>query len=202
MTDFDLDRLGDVWRQQPDPAEMERLRKSAGTVARRARIAQVTDIVAAITVAAVVIFLVASNPKPGTVAVGGAAILVLLFSNIRLRRVRQIELEQLTGGTEEMLDQSIARVEMTLRHHRTGMIGIVPAVLVGALVAYVAQGRQLFPTAQNLLFFRGSLMLLGIAVVAVGMIFSLRAIRRGRKELERLKTMREAYRRERESTRP
>ena len=93
MTDFDLDRLGDVWRQQPDPAEMERLQKSAAAVARRAQITQVTDIVAAIAVAAVVIFLVASNPKPGTMVIGSAAILILLFSNIRLRRVRRIELE-------------------------------------------------------------------------------------------------------------
>ena len=44
MSDFDLDRLGDVWRQQPDPAEMERLQKSAAAVARRARRAQVVDV--------------------------------------------------------------------------------------------------------------------------------------------------------------
>jgi len=202
MTDFDLDRLGDVWRQQPDPAEMERLQKSAAAVARRARLAQVTDVVVALAVAAVVIFLVASNPKPGTVVVGSAAILVLLFSNIRLRRVRRTELERLAGGTEEMIDQSIARVETTLRHHRAGMIAIVPCGLVGALVGYVAQGRETLPFAQNLLLFRGSLVLFGIMIVAGGMIFSWRAIRRGRKELERLKAMREAYRREQESTRP
>ena len=44
MTDFDLDRLGDVWRQQPDPAEMERLQRSAAAVSRRARWAQLVDI--------------------------------------------------------------------------------------------------------------------------------------------------------------
>ena len=37
MSDFDLDRLGDVWRQQPDPAEMERLQRTAAAVSRRAR---------------------------------------------------------------------------------------------------------------------------------------------------------------------
>jgi hypothetical protein len=153
-------------------------------------------------VAAVVIFLVASNPKPGTVVVGGAAILVLLFSNIRLRKVRRTELEQLAGGTEEMIEQSITRVETTLRHHRTGMIGIVPAVLVGVLVAYVTQGRALFPASGSWSLVRSSLALLGIAVIAGGMLFSSRAIRRGRKELERLEAMRDAYRRERESTAP
>src|SRR5689334_22990125 len=109
MTDFDLDRLGDVWRQQPDPAEMARLQKSAADVAQRARVTQVTDIVVALVVAAVVIFLVASNPKPGTIALGTAAILVLLGSNIRLRRLRQVELQTLAGSTEDMLDQSIQR---------------------------------------------------------------------------------------------
>ena len=48
MSDFDLDRLGDVWRQQPDPEEVARLQKSAAAVARRARLAQVIDIGAAV----------------------------------------------------------------------------------------------------------------------------------------------------------
>lgn len=199
MTDFDLDRLGDVWRQQPDPAEMQRLQKSAAAVARRARLAQVTDIVVALAVAGVVIFLVASNPKPGTVLVGSAAILVLLFSNIRLRKVRRLELQHLTGGTEEMLDQSIVRVETTLRHLRVSMISFPVAAVMGALVAYASQGRRILDAARDLPL-RSLLMPLGIVVVVGVVIFALRASRRSRKELERLKAMREAYRREREST--
>ena len=199
MNDFDLDRLGDVWRQQPDPAELERLQKSAAAVARRARLSQVTDIVVALAVAGVVIFLVASNQRPGTVLVGSAAILVLLFSNIRLRKVRRIELEHLTGGTEEMLDQSIARVETTLRHLRFSLVGFPLTVLVGALVAYASQGRRILDAAQNWPF-RSLLMPLGIVVVVGVMVFAARAARRGKKELGRLEAMREAYRREREST--
>jgi hypothetical protein len=199
MNDFDLDRLGDVWRQQPDPAEMERLQRSAAGVARRARINQVTDLIVALAVAAVVIFLVASNPKPGTIMMGAAAIVVLLFSNIRLRKIRRIELEHLTGGTEEMLDQSIARVETTLRHLRVSVIGFPVAAVAGALVAYGSLDRRIFDAAQGWPF-RGLLLSLGILVVVAVMVFALRAIRRGKKELERLETMREAYRREREST--
>jgi len=199
MSDFDLDRLGDVWRQQPDPAEMERLQKSAAAVARRAGIAQVTDIVVALAVAGVVIFLVASNPKPGTVLIGSAAILVLLFSNIRLRKVRRIELEQLTGGTEEMLDQSIARVETTLRHIRFSVIGFPVAAVLGALFGYASQGRRILDAAQDWPL-RSLLMPLGIVVIVGVMVFAVRAVRRGRKELERLVAMREAYRRERESS--
>jgi hypothetical protein len=199
MSDFDLDRLGDVWRQQPDPAEMQRLQKSAAAVARRARLAQVTDIVVAVAVAGVVIFLVASNPKPATFLMGAAAILVLLFSNIRLRKVRRIELEHLAGGTEEMLDQSIVRMETTLRHLRVSMIGFPVAAVVGALVAYAAQSRRIFEAAQDWPF-RALLAFLGFIVVVGVMVFAARAIRRGKKELERLEAMREAYRREREST--
>ena len=198
MSDFDLDRLGDVWRQQPDPAEMERLQKSAVAVARRARLAQVTDIVAAIVVAAAVIFLVASNPKAGTVLIGSAAILILLFSNMRLRRVRRIELEHLSGTTEEMLDQSINRIETTIRNHRFGLIGLGPALLVGLLVANGSQGRDLLPLPHDS-WQRGILMPLGILAVLVGAGFAIRTMRRGRHELERLRAMREAYRREGES---
>jgi len=197
MSDFDLDRLGDVWRQQPDPAEMERLQRSAAAVARRARITQVVDVVAAIAVAAVVIFLVASNPKPGTVLVGGAAILVLLYSNIRLRRVRRIELEQLSGGTEEMLDQSIGRVETTLRHLRVSIIAFPLMLLLGALVAYVTEGQRLIGAARDWPL-RGLLLPLGILIILGVIVFCIRSVGRGRKELERLRAMREAYRREHE----
>jgi uncharacterized membrane protein len=197
MTDFDLDRLGDVWRQQPDPEEMKRLQRTAATVARRARITQVTDIVVALAVAAVVIFLVASNPRPATMLMGTAAILVLLFSNIRLRKVRQIELGHLTGSTEEMLDQSINRVEATLRYLRVSLILFPLTVLVGALVAYAAQGRPVLDGAQDWPF-RNLLMPVGILVVIGVMVFCIRSIRRSRRELERLGAMRDAYRREQE----
>lgn len=199
MSDFDLDRLGDVWRQQPDPAEMERLRKSAAAVARRARLAQVIDIGVALAVSAVVIFLVASNPKTDTILIGTAAILVMLSSSRRLRRVRQIELKTLTGSTEDMLDQSIDRVETTLRYRRFSLIAVGPALVVGLLVAYLAQGRTLVALADWPLL-RIIWVAVAVVIVLAGMGLALRAVRRGKKELERLKAMREAYRREREST--
>jgi hypothetical protein len=199
MSDFDLDRLGDVWRQQPDPAEMARLQKSAETVARRARRAQVIDVGAAVIVAVVVIFLVASHPRPATMVMGAAAILVLLAGNIRLRRVRQIELKNLTGGTEELLDQSIIRVETTLRHHRFGLLGIIPAFVVGNLVAYAA-GRSPFAAMGGWSTLRLSWVALGVGLVAAGMVYSWRSMQRGKRELERLRAMREAYRHEHEST--
>jgi hypothetical protein len=200
MSDFDLDRLGDVWRQQPDPAELERLKKSAATVARRARRAQVVDIAAALLVSGLVIFLVAANPKPGTILMGAAAILVLLAGNIRLRRVRQIELRNLTGSTEEMLDQSINRAETTARYQRFVAMNIAPAAVIGALVAWASQGRQVVPALQSGSPLRILWVALGVAVLAGGIVYALRAMKRAKLELERLRAMREAYRREHDST--
>ncbi len=200
MSDFDLDRLGDVWRQQPDPAEMERLQKSAAAVAARARRAQVVDVAAALLVSGVVIFLVAANPKPGTFLMGAAVIVILLAGNIRLRRVREIELRNLTGSTEEMLDQSINRMETTARYQRFVALGIAPAAAMGALVAWAAQGRQLVPALQSGSPLRILWVVLGVAVLAGGIVYALRAMKRAKLELERLRAMREAYRRERDST--
>src|SRR5262245_53102612 len=101
MIEFDLDRLGDVWRERPDPAELERLQRTADRVRRRARWGQTIDIVSAVVVAIVVLLLVLSNPKIDTLLVGGAAILVLLGSQIRYRRLRQDELRSLTGSAEQ-----------------------------------------------------------------------------------------------------
>ena len=115
MSDFDLDRLGDVWRQQPDPAEMER-----AAAHRRSRCAAARALgrdhrhLRGAGRRGVVIFLVLQS-QAQTFVMGSAAILVLLGSNFRQRRLRQVELSSLTGTTEEMLDQSIARVETDAR---------------------------------------------------------------------------------------
>ena len=202
MTDFDLDRLGDVWRQEPDPAELERLRKSAAAVARRARLTQVIDIAAALIVSAVVIFLVASNPKADTLAIGAGAIMVLLASNLRLRKVRRVELRNMTGGTVEMLDQSIVRAETTMRHHRFGMVAILPAFAIGLVVAAAARGGQLLPAFRDDLKLGVAALGAGVALVVLTFLYSLRGLGRAKRELQRLKAMREAYRREHESTLP
>jgi len=200
MSDFDLDRLGDVWRQPPDEEEMARLQKSADTVARRARRALVVDVGAALIVSAVVIYLVASNPKLSTFLMGAAAIIFLLATNIRLRRVRQIELKNLTGSTEEMLDQAITRVETTVRHHRYGAIAIGPAFVIGTLLAYAAQRQSIFLSPQSGSTLRLFWVAAAIGLVAAGIVYSWRSMQRGKRELERLRTMREAYRHEHDST--
>ncbi len=198
MSDFDFDRLGDVWRKQPDPAEMERLQRTAAMVSRRARWAQLVDIGAAIAVSGVVLLLVSKNPTIGTFLVGAAAILLLLYSNLRQRRLRQVELRSLTGGTEEMLDQSIERVEATRKRNWFSAIVLAPGVAVGALFAsFVAPqgGEEYLPaifaeSGVRLLLWAGIFALLAAAFLLV------RSIRTAGRELGRLTTLRDAYRRE------
>jgi Mg2+/citrate symporter len=202
MTDLDLDRLGDVWRQQPDPAEMERLRRTAAAVSRRARLALVVDAGMAIALAGVVVLLVLSNPKVQTFVMGAAVILLLLGSNIRQRRLRRVELRSLSGGTEDMLDQSIERVETALKHNRVSILGMGPVLLIGIVFATTAEGRiaSLFPAVEDLAMFRTLWVGLAVVIIAGVVVFLTLAIKRGRRELERLRAMREAYRHERETT--
>ena len=205
MSDFDLDRLGDVWRRQPDPAEMERLRRTAAAVSRRARFAQILDLVAGVTISAVVILLVWTNPRFETFLMGAAAILVLLGSNIRLRKLRQVELRSLTGTTEDMLDQSIERVRTTLRHNRFTLIAMGPALIVGYLLASTADAERvnsLVRAMGDMTMFRVAWIGGTIVVVAAMFLVPIAAIRRQRSELERLTAMRETYRQERESSAP
>jgi hypothetical protein len=205
MSDFDLDRLGDVWRQQPDPAEMARLQRTAIAVARRARLAAIVDICAALAVAAVVIVLVLTNPKTETFVMGSAAILVLLGSNIRLRRLREVQLRELAGTTENMLDQSIARVETTLRHHRFTLFATPPLFLifwVGFATTAAPRPESMLASLRAIPWFRTTLLAGGFAALVGLVVFLLFAIRRGRRELERLRAMRETYRQERDSAAP
>jgi hypothetical protein len=202
MNDFDLDRLGDVWRQQPDPAELERLQRTAAAVARRARLSSIMDILAAIVVAVVVIVFVTSNPRTQTVMMGAAAILVLLGSNIRQRKLRQVELKGLTGTTEDMLDQSIERVETTVRHNRFTLYAMGPAIIIAFLFATIAIPRTgtLVSWFSEVPMARMLWSAAWVVVIAASVIFVGYSVKRGRRELERLLVMREAYRHERESS--
>lgn len=201
MNDFDLDRLGDVWRQQPDPGELEALRRSADYVRRRARWAQAVDIASALVVAGVILFLVLSNPQKDTLVVGSAAILVLLFGQQRQRRLRREELKGLTGSAEEMLVQSVVRAEATLRRTKFSLFTLPPALGLGIVLSYVvdtgAEGELLTrfssdPTISTLLK-----VLIGVLVIIAG-VYLVSSMRRHREELERLKGLSDAYRQERE----
>ena len=204
MTEIDFDRLGDVWRQQPDPAEMARLQRTAAEVAKRARFAHFVDIGAAVVVGGVVIVLVVSNPTTETLIMGSAALLVLLGSNIRQRKLRQVELRSLTGGTEEMLDQSIERVEATVKRTRFSLYALGPALLLGWIFMNAVTEepvRNLLDTFNapwvRYLWIGGFLGLLAAAA-----LYFAATLRSGRRELERLIAMRDAYREERESSSP
>jgi|SoiMethySBSTD1v2_1073268.scaffolds.fasta_scaffold260834_3 hypothetical protein len=204
MIDFDLDRLGDVWRQRPDPAELEHLKRSADAVRRRARWAQLIDIVAALVVAAVVLLLVLSNPKADTLLVGGAAILMLLGTQVRSRRLRQEELRSLTGSTEQMLDQSISRTQATLKRSRLHLLGFAPAIALGFLFAYVVDDRAAGGLRQLTSVPMARIaMVVGVALFVTAMtVYLIGTIRTTRRELERLIALREAYRGEQDSNMP
>jgi hypothetical protein len=180
MTDFDLDRLGDFMRHQKDPDEMDRGKMIEAGLERRSRVTQVTDILVALVVAAVVIFLVASNPKPGTIALGTAAILVLLGSNIRLRRLRQVELQTLAGSTEDMLDQSIQRLEATLRYRWFTLAAAGPALLIGMMMGAGSGGSNrlvaLFPRLGEIMKHRFLLEGMVAAIIVVVGLLTLRSI--------------------------
>ena len=196
MTDFDLEKLGEQWRQQPTSEELEGLKRSAETVRRRAFWGQVVDVGAALILAGVVLILVLANPQIDTALIGGAAILMLLVSQARQRRLRSVELRSLSGRTEEMLDQSIARAEATLKRVRFSLIGSPPAFLLGLLFASTAEigsGSTQFADVNRVAA------LVAVAVLAfltATFVHLLRLKRRSKRELERLTLLRDIYRRE------
>jgi membrane protein implicated in regulation of membrane protease activity len=161
----------------------------------------VVDIVSAIVVAGVVLLLVLSNPSLDTLVVGGGAILVLLYGQIRSRRFRQKELRSLTGSTEQMLDQSIERVRAGLSRARSTLILLPPAFLLGILVAYVAVPRSGGDLAERFAQpgVSTAIQIAAFLALAAAVVHILRTIRVARRELERLTALRDAYRQEGES---
>lgn len=202
MNELDLDRLGDLWRAQPDPKEMERLQRAAATAARRGRWGQLSDYLLTSLVSAGIIAVVASNPSLNTGLVGGGAILIMLISTIYQRRLRQTELKALTGSSEEMLDQSIERLTATRKRVAFGLLLAIPGVLIGLGFGAVVENDagELFDRWREN---REALKLFEAVVVGILVMFLVHlvvAARRSRTELARLKALREAYRREDEGT--
>ena len=201
MTDLDLEHLGDVWRQQPDPAELERLRRTAETVRRRARWSQAVDAVAALVVSGVVLLLVAGNPELDTMIVGGGAVLVLLAGHIRARRLRQEELRSLSGSAEQMLDQSVARLKAKIKRTRYQLLCLLPGFGIGIAIAYFADegaGQQIFNRLIANTREAGLLFVGGLVAVTVMFLYLLRNLRAERKELGRLTALRQSYEDERD----
>ena len=202
MTDFDLDRLGEVWRAQPDPAEMAALQRSAETVRRRARMSQVAEAAAALVVSGIVIALAISNPRVESLVIGTAGILLMLVSGMRQRQLRRLELKSLTGSTEEMLDQSIARVEATLKRNRLSLISFLPGLAIGISFAAAldGDGRGLdIGSRTDLPFIAPVTMAVSIAALAGLLYYLFQQRRDAKRELSRLQALREAYRQESEA---
>jgi hypothetical protein len=202
MNDLDLDRLGDLWRAEPDPKEMERLQRSATSAARRARWGQVSDNLLTALVSLGIIAVVASNPSLNSGLVGGGAILIMLISTIYQRRLRQTELRSLSGSSEEMLDQSIERLVATRKRVFFGLLFAIPGLLIGLGFGAVVEndaGELLERWREN----REALKLFEVVMVGLLVMFLVHlviAARRSRTELARLRALREAYRSEAEAT--
>lgn len=200
MSEIDLDRLGDVWRAQPDPAEVEQLRRSAEAVRRRARLGQIADFWLALLVSVVVLALIISNPTVATGMVGGAAILLMLYSTVRQRRLRRLEFATLSGSTEHMLDQSIARARATIRRARFNLLTTPLGLPLGiALGAALDRGQrsdiyQRMTSEPSIAALVAIALLVAAAAICAYLVHVLRTTRR---ELEMLTQMREAYEEER-----
>lgn len=199
MNEIDLDRLGDVWRAQPDPAEIERLRQAADVVQHRARWGQLADFWLAILISGVILALVIANPQLKTGLVGGFVILYLLYGTVRQRRLRAIEQQTLTGSTERMLDQSIEQAEAALKRSRINLILTAPGLLLGLGFAAVLD-RSDGPSPLEKLSSIPWVGMYAVPALVAALVFaslhSWRTIVRSRREIERLKSLRDAYRAE------
>jgi hypothetical protein len=196
MTEIDLDRLGDVWRAQPDPTEIKRLRLAAEAVQRRARWGQLADFWLAILVSGVVLVLIISNPTVATGLIGGAAILAMLFSTVRQRRLRALELATLSGSTEHMLDQSIARARATIRRARLNLwmtpLGIPLGIAFGSALDRGERSDIYQRLTSEPLIAAVVAVVLSIAAVAI-CVYLIRVRRGAMQEIERLTQLRQAY---------
>ncbi len=200
MTDFDLDRLGEMWRQDPEPAEVGRLRRTAASVRRRARLAQWADTIGAAIASTALITIAVLNRDPRTLAVAVAALGLILLSFVRNRKLREAEIKMLTGATEEMLDQSIERARATRKRMRFNLVAGPLAIPIFAfLLSTRGPAHGILATRFHVPpQFVWTATAVFLVVAAWMMIEYARGFMRSGTELEQLLPRREAYRGERD----
>jgi hypothetical protein len=198
VSDLDLERLGELWRGDPQPEAIEELRRAAAAAKRRGPVKTMLDYALAVVMAAAVLFIIAVDRQVDTAFVGAVALLMLIFGQLRQRRFRRLELESLSGDTSSMIDQSIERVEATFKHASQGLLLLPPAITLGIVLGFVSDDatRPFFsrlgdnPLSALLL---AAIMFIALPAMVVHLILTKR---RSRRELERLHALREAYRKE------
>jgi hypothetical protein len=120
----------------------------------------------------------------------------MLFSTVRQRRLRMIELATLSGSTEHMLDQSIERARATIRRARLNLLttplGLPLGIAFGAALDR-GQGSGMYQrlTSEPLITALVSMTLLVAAATIC--VYLIRVRRAARQELERLTQLRQAY---------
>lgn len=200
MSDIDLDRLGDLWRAEPDAEELRALRRAARKARIRGRVAAAFELALAGVMIVALIGVVLINPQPRTGLAASAVILLLLYSQTRQRRFRQIELKSLTGDTATIIDQSVERVEAKLKRTRLGLLMTGPAVVFGFLLAFALDVdgsgemlRGMWGDGRT----RTAASAVAIMVVLIAIAQTVTGFRQSKRELRRLRELQSSYRRER-----
>jgi hypothetical protein len=205
VNEFDLDRLGSLWRTEPGAEELSKLRRSAESARRRAYWTSLLDYGLAAIAVSTVLMILAFNPNFEAILVGAAAVVVAIMSLTGRKRARRIELQSLAGDTESMLETSIAAVETRLKRSKSGLMVLGPSILLGVLFGFIVDkggGGAALPTLEGEAW-RG-MVVRGLLIFIIGLttIQLILSVRRSRAELDRLFQLQEAYRLEHEATPP
>jgi hypothetical protein len=187
-----------MWRQDPAPAEVERPRRTAASVSRRARLAQWADTIGAAIASTALITIAVLNRDPRTLAVAVAALGLMLLSVIRNRKLREAEITMLTGATAEMLDQSIERAKATRKRMRFNLAAGPLAIPIFAfLLSTRGPAHGILTTRFHVPpHFVWTVTAVFLVVAVWMMIEYARGFMRSGTELEQLSRLREAYRAE------
>jgi hypothetical protein len=197
---IDLGELTALWNDDLPASEQAALSAVAARVSARARLAESLDLAIAVAIAAGVALAIAFRPAPVTIAVGAVAATGLLWTSWNRHRLqgRMREMAGLSGG-QELVEREIAMLTTASHRSLMGLIAILPAVLLFALLTHSIQHG-------GTLAGFGDLMLAGLFDVPVGpailaailtlFVQQARLVRRQRRELLALRDVGGQYRAE------
>lgn len=197
MTDPDLMEFADLWQQEPTAEERAHFEEAAGRVRRQGRLLAFTDVAFALVIVAGMILGFYLQPGTYSAIIAGLLIVATIWLSLQRRKVRHMARTLDTTDRQAFITSSIRNANASLRRIVLSLCFLPTGMLLAVLFKLnMRSGGHLEHPLTALASWAGStrgVIVLGVLALLTG--FLVRAWRKCRAELRRLRELQGAYQR-------
>jgi hypothetical protein len=203
MNGPDVDEFAELWQEGPDPLEQAQMEAYARQARRRGRLLDYIEYAVWVSLLVMVVGGSFLSTSPLTLALAVPLMLAVTWLTWKGRRLRQMARTLNTSDRAAFLETSLRNARANLRRNTIGLVSI-PLVLPVALIFKVSIRSGGGPQEVWQAFLAWSQTIrapIGIVLLLILTVFTLRTRRKTKAEIRRLTALRESYEAEAERER-